>query len=142
MIYLDTNVFIYAIENHPKYGESCKRILMDLENGKIKAYSSVLVLVEAINVLTKINKLLKREGKKPLDIKENINAILSYPIVWIDLGIFVIKRASEYDYNMLGIDYIHVASMEINSIKKIISTDEEFDEVDIIERIGPLDYKK
>lgn len=142
MIYLDTNILIYAIENHPKYGEACKKILLDIEKGKIKAYSSVLVLVEVINVMTKINKLLKKQGKKPLDLKEIINAILSYPIVWIDLGLFVIKRAAEYDYDILGIDYIHIASMEINSIKKIISADEEFDKVDIIERIDPLDYKK
>ena len=81
MMYLDTNIIIYAIENHPKYGNVCKKILLDIESGKLKVCSSILVLVEIINVLTKINKVLKKERKK-LNIKENIDAILSLPIVW------------------------------------------------------------
>ena len=63
MIYVDTNVIIYAVANDAKYGAACKRILLDLETGKLKACASVLVLVETINVLTKINKLLNVSGK-------------------------------------------------------------------------------
>ena len=37
MIYVDTNVFVYAVENHPKFGRSCKRILEDVEDGKLDA---------------------------------------------------------------------------------------------------------
>lgn len=36
MIYLDTNVIIYAIENHPVYGKKCKDVLKDIEEGKLK----------------------------------------------------------------------------------------------------------
>jgi hypothetical protein len=32
--YLDTNIIAYAIENHPKYGERCKKILEDIESEK------------------------------------------------------------------------------------------------------------
>ncbi len=139
MMYLDTNIIIYAIENHPKYGNVCKKILLDIESGKLKVCSSILVLVEIINVLTKINKVLKKERKK-LNIKENIDAILSLPIVWLDLNFFIIKKASEYDYNVSGVDYVHIASMELNSVKKIISADEEISKVDFIKRVEPLKY--
>lgn len=61
MIYLDTNVVVYAIENHPKYGTACKKILEDIESHKLEASASVLVLVELINVLTKLNRILKRK---------------------------------------------------------------------------------
>lgn len=137
MIYLDTNIIIYAIENHPKYGKACKKILLDVESGKLKVCSSMIVLVEIINVLTKINKILKREK---LDVKKNIDAILSLPIIWLDLNFFVVKKASEYDYNISGVDYVHVASMELNSITKTISADEELDKVDFIKRTDPLKY--
>ncbi len=53
MIYLDTNILIYAIEQHPKYGGPCKRVLEDVESGKLKACASLLMLVEVINVLKK-----------------------------------------------------------------------------------------
>jgi predicted nucleic acid-binding protein len=140
MIYVDTNVFIYAIENHPKYGEACKKILFDIESEKIKSSASVLVLVEIINVLTKINKILKKQEKKPLDIKKNIDAILSLPLTWFDLDFLIIKKASEYTYNVTGVDYIHIVTMEINSVTEIISADDELDKIKFIKRIDPKEY--
>ena|SRR3989338_8510092 len=141
MTYLDTNVIIYAIENHPKYGKRCKRILEDIESEKLKVCCSVLVLVETINVLIKVNKVLREKKEKPLHINENIDAILSLPITWLDLNFSIIKKASEYNYNVSGVDYIHIATMELNSVGKIISADKDFDEVEFIKRVDPLDYK-
>jgi len=136
MIYLDTNIIIYAIENDSKYGNVCKKILLDIESEKLKVCSSILILVETINVLTKINKI----SKKKLDIKKNIDAILSLPIIWIDLNFFIIKKAAEYDYNISGVDYIHIASMELNSVIRILSADKELNKIDFIKRIDPLNY--
>lgn len=141
MIYLDTNVIIYAIENHPRYGKKCKNILEDIESEKLKAGCSVLVLVEIINVLTRLNKALKEQKERSLDIRKNIDAVLSLPIIWLDINFAVIKKASEYNYNISGADYTHIAAMELNSIKKIISADADFDEADFIDRIDPLEYK-
>lgn len=62
-MYIDTNVFIYAIENHPEYGQHCKRVLIKIESNEIKACASILVLIEIINVLTKINKILEKMVK-------------------------------------------------------------------------------
>ncbi|MEM2927899.1 MAG: type II toxin-antitoxin system VapC family toxin [Nitrososphaerota archaeon] len=138
MKYIDTNIFIYAIENHPKYGEVCKKILENIEKKKLEAYASILVLVEIVNVLKKINEILKERKEKELDIKKNIDAILSLPIKWIELNFAIIRRASEYRYRISGIDYIHLASMELNMIHEIISADKELDKVDFIKRIEPL----
>ena len=136
MIYIDTNVFVYAIENHPKYGEACKKILVDIMNKKIGAACSVIVLAELLNVLVKMRKLT---GDK-LDVRKSINAVLSLPITWFDLNFFVLEYAAGYTFKISGIDYVHVATMEIHSIKKNISADAELDKVDFIERIDPLDY--
>ena len=138
MKYIDTNIFIYAIENHPKYGEVCKKILENIEKKKLEVYASILVLIEIINVLKKINKILKEKGEKELNIKKNIDAILSLPIKWIDLNFAIIRRASEYKYRVSGVDHIHLASMELNMINEIISADKELDKVDFIKRIDPL----
>ena len=140
MKYLDTNVIIYAIENDSKYGKECKKILLDVERGKLKVCASMLILVEFINVLTKINKILKNERKEELNIKKNVEALLSIPIIWFDLDFLIIKKASEYDYNISGVDYIHLATIEVNGIKEIITADEEFNKVSFIKRIDPLEY--
>lgn len=139
--YVDTNVFVYAIENHPKYGKSCTKILADIQEKRIEASSSVLVLVELINVLVKLNRVLATRGEKKLVISDNIAAMLSLPISWIDLDIHVIEMASTYDYSVNGIDYVHVASMNANSMVEVLSADHELDKVKSIARIDPIDYR-
>ena len=142
MIYLDTNVIVYAIENHPRYGSSCKKILEDVEAGKLEASSSILVLVELVNVLKKLNDLLSVQGRRGLSIKDNVEAVMSLPIVWIDLDFLVVERASAYSFDVNGIDYVHLASMELNSISEILSADKDLDKVVTVKRVDPLTYRK
>ena len=141
MKYLDTNVIIYAIESHPKYGEKCKDILKAVEDAKLEVCASTLILVEVINVLCKLNRVLEEAGKKKLNIRKNIDAILPLPIKWIELDFAIIRRTSEYEFKVGRIDYVHVASMELNLVSEIISADEELDKIDFIERIDPLTFK-
>ena len=61
MKYIDSNIFIYAATNQEKYGRKCKQILLDIENEKIKACASILVLAEIVNSLFRINKQLRIE---------------------------------------------------------------------------------
>ncbi len=141
MKYLDTNVLIYAIENHPRYGGACKTILSDVEKGRAEVCASILILVELLNVLTRINKILKKEKKKPLNIRKNLDAVLSLPIIWYDLDLILLKRAAEYDFDVSGVDYVHIATMEINMINEIVSADKELAKVTFVKRIDPLKYQ-
>ena len=50
------------------------------------------------------------------------------------------KKAIEYTYNMSSQDYFHIATIEINAIKEIITADKEFDNALFIKRIDPLNY--
>lgn len=140
MMYLDTNVIVYAIENHPKYGKASVAILNDIQKGVLIAGASVLVLAELINVLKKLNTVLLKENKKPLSIEKNIEAVLSLPVEWFELDLFTIKQASSYSYQISGADYTHIASMEVHSVREIISADKELDKVPFIHRLDPLDY--
>lgn len=140
MKYVDTNIFIYAIENHPVYGRACKKILLDIQNEELKACASVLVLVEIVNVLARINRELKKRKQKPLDLEANLEAVLALPFVWFELDFFTIRKATECNYNIAALDYFHLASMEINSIKEIISADKELNKVAFIKRTDPRDY--
>mgnify|MGYP001576936167 CR=1 FL=1 len=136
MIYLDTNIIIYVIEKNQKYEEACKKILKDIKLNKFEVASSIHLLVELVIHLNKLNKLLKEK----LNIEENINAVLSLPIKWLDLNFAVIKRASQYNYSVSPGDYLHIATAEINNINEIISADSDFDKIDFIKRIDPLKY--
>lgn len=141
MIYMDTNVIVYAIENHPRYGASCKKILEDIQDGRLEAACSVLVLVELINVLKRVNDILSKARKAILSLGDNVEAVMSLPVTWLDLDFVVVERASTYSYGVNGVDYIHIASMELGSITEIISADRELDKVKIMTRIDPTEYR-
>ncbi len=138
MKYLDTNIIIYAIENHPEYGKKCKEILQLIQDRKLEVCSSVLVLVEVLNVLTRLRRILKDDR---FSVEDSIDALLSLPIVWYELSFPVVKHSSKYDFKVSGVDYIHIATMELNSVFEILSADKELDKVKFIKRIDPLNFK-
>ena len=60
--------------------------------------------------------MLSTKDEKKLVIADSIAAVLSLPIVWIDLDTFIIEKASTLDYDVNGVDNVHIASMEADSI--------------------------
>lgn len=102
------------------------RALSDVQQKKIEASCSVLMLVELINVLVKLNRALSSKREKKLVIADNIAEVLSLPIIWIDMDIRIIETASTYDYPVNGVDY-DIASMNANSIIEVLSADRELD---------------
>ena len=69
MRFVDTNVFIYAVTAHPRFGVIARRILERIEGGEA-AMTSTLVLCEVAWVLEAMGK----QG----DIKSTLEKILSY----------------------------------------------------------------
>lgn len=133
--YIDTNIWIYAIIAHPKYGEKCKQILKKIEAKKLKAAISTQVLSEVAGVL--YNKY------KVKDTTSQLNAILSYPIDIYIVHPDTIRVAAEYarDYGITPYDGIHIALAAENNITDIISADKELDKVELIRRIDPTKFK-
>lgn len=138
MNYIDTNIIVYAITDDPTYGKKCINILHDIQIGKIKACASLLVLVELIHVLVKLNRRLPEN--KRVDVRKNIEAVTSLPLVWLDLHLLVLERAAEYAYVVEGVDYVHIASMELNMVTTMLSADRELDKIPLFSRIDPLEY--
>ncbi|MHB8565769.1 MAG: type II toxin-antitoxin system VapC family toxin [Nitrososphaerales archaeon] len=132
---MDSNVFFYAKIADKKYGESCSNILRELSDGVMRATTSVLTLVEVANAMRKFG-LSK-------DVSSEIHAILSLDVtihsidngdVQESIDIFDKSKISPYDC-------VHAAVMKRLNIKKIYSADAEFDRIDWITRIDPLEKK-
>ncbi len=64
---------------------------------------------------------------------------LKDPVKFLTSQIKLSLDAAKLSYNISGIDYIHIATMEINAVKKVISADVELDKVDSIQRVDPLE---
>ena len=134
MIYVDTNIWIYASIAHPKYGHRCKAILERIEKGQLEAVVSVQVLSEVAGVLYQ-----QYHVKDPT---KHVAAILSYPMKFVDVTPDIVLKVVEYsrDYGILPYDGIHVASALSSFITEILSADKELDKVGVIERIDPLEF--
>jgi predicted nucleic acid-binding protein len=63
-VFLDTNVLLYAITEHPRFGLWCDALLDRIQRGEVVGYISVLVLNELIHKLI-IGEVAQKVGLKP-----------------------------------------------------------------------------
>ena len=99
-IFIDTNIFLYSITEHPKYGIWCEELLEMVKSGDIKGKISIIVLNEFLHKLV-IGEVAERKSIKPFEatrlIKEN-------PKVLEDLEAYEIVEEVESSYNLTTID--------------------------------------
>ena len=117
--FLDTNIFIYALTAHPKFGTTAKNILERIENGE-EAVTSTLVLCEVAWVL----EAMGRQN----NIKPTLEKILSYPTLEVinisqdDLLIGANNMSTEnIDFN----DGVNLALMMRASVSEVYSNDQK-----------------
>jgi predicted nucleic acid-binding protein len=125
---VDTNVFVYALTAHPRFGEIAKRILERIERGEA-ALTSTLVLCEVAWML----EAMGRQG----DIKPTLEKILSY----INLEIVEVGGddllMGAYNMSAQGVDFndgVNVALMMRLGVSEVYSNDNR--------HLGKLDFLK
>ncbi len=133
--YIDTNIFIYSALAHPVYGESCKQIVDDIQDQKIKAYCSFMVPIELLGALARID--AQKAGLA-------LQALFSLPINMITIDEQTMEEAAKLtSASGVGYDSVHAACMRLKGLEKIITEDvgdwKKFKQFAIIR---PLEYKK
>ncbi len=115
-VYIDTNVFVYAILHHPEYGEKCSKILRDIKQYYYEPHGSLMVAIELLGSLSRISPSLARKA---------VNLYLSIEqLVMHSISEDVVQLASLInDVVNIGYDSIHAAIMILNDIPLIISND-------------------
>jgi predicted nucleic acid-binding protein len=114
--FIDTDVFIYAITAHPRFGETAKHILQRIEKSETAA-TSTLVLCEVAWVLEAM-------GKRS-EIKATLEKILSYKNLNViefgedDLLVGANKISHKPGFN----DAVNVAIMMRSNISEVYSND-------------------
>ncbi len=119
MRFIDSNIFIYVVTNHPRFGATATRILKRVEEGE-EATTSTLTLCEVAWVF----EAMGRQG----DIKPTLEKILSYSTLRIepfdsdDLIVGANLMATDrLDFN----DAVNVALMERLGIDEVYTNDEK-----------------
>lgn len=67
-IFLDTNIFIrFFTHDDEKMFDECKRLFTHIDQGKVIPYTSNIVLIEIVFILSRLYKFSKKEVEKGLE---------------------------------------------------------------------------
>jgi predicted nucleic acid-binding protein len=133
--YVDTNIFDYSALAHPTYGQACKRIIDDIQNGKIEAYCGFLVPIELLGSLARID--AQKAGIA-------VTAFFSLPIKMIQLDEDILHDAATIMLDSgVSYDSIHAAYMKRKGLDTIITEDiTDWKKIKNTHIIRPLEYEK
>lgn len=115
--FLDTNIFIYALSDHPGLGETSRRILQRIEEGE-EALTSTLVLCEVAWVL-------EARGAQG-DIKAALEKILSYrsvQVIPVEADDLLVGAAYMAQYGLDFNDAVNLAIVERCRVTKVYTND-------------------
>ncbi len=118
-VYLDTCIFIYFLENHPRWGNRATAFFKQAEEGQMGLLASPLVLQEIMTGIYKLRTQHAEEIYSALATVKNLEWC-PYTLEVADLGA---KIRSE-----LGIktpDAVHLATAHVYRAKKFITNDQE-----------------
>jgi predicted nucleic acid-binding protein len=127
-------VFFYSKIMDREYGASCAEVLRKVEDDRIHAATSTLVILEVANALRKFG-LMKQ-------VKEVVDSIFSLQLLMLEMTSSDVRNASEISQrlNVSPYDCVHVAVMKRMEIRTIISADKEYDRITDIRRKDPRTF--
>lgn len=115
---LDTNIFIYFLEDHPRYGTWCASLFNLIERGQNTAITSTVTLLEL---------LVQPYREQKDELAQKIFALTStYPkIEWIPLTMNLADRAAELraQYRLSTPDAIQLATAISHKIERFYGND-------------------
>lgn len=130
MIYLDANIFLYALLNSDEKGRACRQILAKIATRQEDGCTSFLTWDELLHIL-------KKNRERDVAIHES-GQFLHFPnLSFINVDETVIFKAQELvkKYALNPRDAIHAASALMRNINRILSDDPDFDKIKEMKRV-------
>lgn len=126
--YVDVNIFVYWLGNHPSLGKTAYKWIKKIENAPKGEYAtSSLTLYETLIIiagLTSRNLKDKRLVEDVIDSMTHLKGLLIEPLKPEDL-IQAVELMKKYDIDYE--DSIHLTVALRKGAKKIVSNDKDFD---------------
>ena len=122
---IDTNVFIYVVEEHPVYLRFVEPVFQWLDKPQHLAITSTLTMLEL---------LVKPYRDANIDLINRFYSVLStHPrLHWVELTLPIADEASRLraEYNLRTPDAIHAATALTSHVQGFIANDPAFEKVD------------
>jgi len=129
MIYLDSNVFIYACLSSDAIGERSRNLLRGVERGEVDAASSTLSFDEIVWAVKKY-----RTMEQAISAGEAFINMLKLSLVPVDETVvrYAIEVMKRYGFDPR--DSIHTASAILCRAEALMSSDPHFDRLKELQR--------
>jgi len=144
-VFIDTNIFLYAVFEHSAYGKSCRDFLKRVEKDELLGFISDLALNEVFHKLM-ISEIAETEGVEANNaaklIKRDPEIIGDLRRIWEEMellsgfGITLLNTATYPQFVRLSREYLlsaadaaHLAAMQSNGIMSMASNDRDFKRV-------------
>ncbi len=146
-VFLDTNVLLYAVSEHPAYGKWANTLLDQIRGNEVEGVISVIVLNELLHQVV-IGEVAQREGIRPFQavryIKDHpdvLTSLAAYEVIEevernyglqvmrVELETFAVARALMREHRLLSNDALHLAVMQMAAITDLVTNDRDFDRV-------------
>lgn len=127
-VHLDTSIFIYFVEHDIRYYDLCDKIFKDIEDGRIKASTSTLTLIE---ILVQPYRLKKEEL-----VLKFYSLFTTYPhLTWLRLTLDISDLAAKLraDHNLKTPDSVQIASALAGGATGFVCNDRAFRKVKEVE---------
>ncbi len=132
MVFIDTNVFLYAIGREHALKAPCQAVLRALEQERLEGETNTEVIQEVLFALSRrgSRELASEVTHDLIDLFPNL-----LPVTRPDLR--VAATLYKNSPSLSPRDAIHIATMQNNGLDTIVTTDRDFDEVTGIRRVDP-----
>jgi len=147
-VFLDTNILLYAVTDHPRFGQWCNMLLDRIHRGDMTGHVSAIVLNEFIYKLI-IGEVAQKTGLKPGQViqhlkrkPEALEKLEAYAIVdEVDTGydliilevtadIFRMARRFIQAHRLMSNDALHLAVMQKSNLQNLVTNDSDFDGIE------------
>lgn len=153
--FIDTNIFLYSLTDHPDFGHSTKEFLKKTERGIVQSKTSVIVLNELLHKLVigeiaekyklklyQVPAIIKQDptilsSLKSYELVNKIELIPNIEILSVTEEIFSLAKSYMVKYNLMTNDAIIAATCNTHGISNIATSDGDFDRVDFLARWNP-----
>ncbi len=136
VLFLDTNIPMYAAGTASPYKEPCLGLLKAVTEGRLDAVTNVEVFQEILYRFHALKRLMEGIELSVLFRQCVPNAL---PVIWDDIDM-AIKLLHQYK-GLSPRDALHAGVMLNHGITQICSADKDFDRIKEIDRIDPLMLK-
>lgn len=132
-VYVDTNIFLYAIGTEHRYRDACRALVQALGTRSIRGETSVETLQEIVHHR-------RRRGDTAATERGRQAVALCHTVHTLDTAVALAALDLIDRHPALPTrDAVHAATALTNGILTVLSADQDFDGVAGLTRIDPLD---